>query len=238
MVPIRRSLFSAATAATIMQQRNRMTCTESIRGGAGVPDPPQLLKVVVVFRHGARTPVFTSIPGLEDITWNVCTGAKTAELPAVNVTDHASPGGIGPRPALAANVAKQVNYALPGGCYAGQLSDLGIDQTVALGATLRGENGRYQADDPHAADLWVAVAVAVAVVVVVVVATDVRSTNVPRCVASLRGAEGLFPTHDATAAPFAMTTLHGADEYLAPNTAGRAPRGAVGAARESRYGVG
>ena len=93
MVPIRRSLFSAATAATIMQQRNRMTCTESIRGGAGVPDPPQLLKVVVVFRHGARTPVFTSIPGLEDITWNVCSGAKNAELPAVNVTDHASPGG-------------------------------------------------------------------------------------------------------------------------------------------------
>ena len=47
----------------------------------------------------------------------------------------------------------------------------------------------------------------------------VRSTNVPRCVASAQGVlSGLYPLHDSKAAPFQITTLHGDDEYLAPNT--------------------
>ena len=106
-------------------RRRRQSCSSGTYDGASGPAesrPPAAAEgggSVPARRANARV---HEHPGLEDITWNVCSGAKNAALPAVNVTDHASPGGIGPRPALAANVAKQVNYALPGGCYAGQLS--------------------------------------------------------------------------------------------------------------------
>ena len=209
MVPLRSSLLGAATTATLINRglHTATTTTTAATTAECAPSKPQqqaprLLKLVVVFRHGARTPVFTNIPGLGDVAWPVCSREKAAALPSCVVTDHASPGRTGPRPPLASGVAKQVNFTLPGDCYAGQLSDLGIDQTAALGRMLRQEYGAFLPHDPAAGGHL-----------------TVRSTNVPRCVASAQGVlSGLYPLHDSKAAPFQITTLHGDDEYLAPNT--------------------
>jgi hypothetical protein len=87
------------------------------------PDPPgnphsaRLLSATVFFRHGARTPVFTSIPGLMAMRWAVCSATAVAALPEVDVTHAAG----GPRPELSKGVARQVACILPGGCYAGQV---------------------------------------------------------------------------------------------------------------------
>ena len=190
---LRRGL-ATATAATIVSR-------ESVECTGGEDQDPRLLKVAVVFRHGARTPVFTHLPGLDDLEWNVCSPAKQSSLPTVEVFDHASLAKNGPRPPLSSGVKKQVNHTLPGGSYAGQLSDLGIDQTEALGKMLREEYGRYLSPDATNGFL------------------SVRSTNVPRCIASAQGVlMGLYPGHDSRQSPFRITTMNSQDEYLTPNT--------------------
>jgi hypothetical protein len=45
----------------------------------------RFVHATVVFRHGARTPVFTKLPGLDDIEWNICSKAANETLPPVDV---------------------------------------------------------------------------------------------------------------------------------------------------------
>ena len=69
------------------------------------------------FRHGARTPVFTTIPGLDEVQWDVCTDEALAALPPIAIT-HVNGGA---RPPLSRNVQRQVDHKLNGGTYAGQV---------------------------------------------------------------------------------------------------------------------
>lgn len=92
---------------------------------------------------------------------------------------------------------KQRSRILPGGCFAGQLTDLGISQTTELGRTLRTRYslGAYDKDT-----------------------VSVRSTNVPRCVASAQGVlDGMFPGLAASGVVVPIDTLSSDDDYLTPN---------------------
>ena len=183
------------------------------------PTARELLTVSVVFRHGARTPVFDT-PGLHDVGWDVCTkGLYASSLPRVQVR-HADGSA---RPPLSRGVAEQVARRLPprGGCHAGQLSDLGVAQAVALGERLRRLYGAHVPLGDPATRTGANGVLAV------------RSTNVPRCVASAQGVlRGLFggragPSSFSTSssssdgqegtAGFPVSTLPTAEEYATPN---------------------
>lgn len=202
--------FSSRTSVGLIGAAATFQCSSNIttqeEGKANSP-PGELLATTVFFRHGARTPVFTSIPGLSEINWSVTTDAAMDVLPQVAVV---SADG-GPRPPLSKGVAAQRNFYLPGGAYAGQLTDLGIEQTKALGRLLR---ATYDAHGLSKDPASVGVIGSNAPI-------SVRTTNVPRCVASAQGVlAGLFEEEgqQQERKPFPLTTLPTSSEYATPNT--------------------
>jgi hypothetical protein len=212
LVMITRSLGLASSMGYLARHRSGGAEAES----AIAPLPPgRLVSASVFFRHGARTPVFTSIPGLSSMgDWDVCTPEAVAPLPQVAVVDLRDGG---PRPPLSRGVQAQVSFALPAppgfAAFAGQLSDLGVGQAVRLGRALR---ATYAAHLPagHLDALHTRSGTSGAV--------TCRTTNVPRCVASAQGVlHGLFGELEldaAAGASFPLHTLPTGVEYCTPNT--------------------
>lgn len=48
-------------------------------------DNARFIHATVVFRHGARTTVFTELPGLEHMNWDICSKSANDALPPVDV---------------------------------------------------------------------------------------------------------------------------------------------------------
>ncbi|XP_060090429.1 lysophosphatidic acid phosphatase type 6 [Heteronotia binoei] len=95
-------------------------------------DQLQLKLVLVLFRHGARTPL-RAIPDVEQVEWN----PTLLEIPAeteldYSVTDLAG----GPQP-YSPYEDQYRNVVLKGGVIAGQLTRVGMQQMFALGERLR-----------------------------------------------------------------------------------------------------
>lgn len=176
----------------------------------------RLVAVHAIFRHGARTPVYTQIPGLSDVQWPPCSvgGAEAfaLELPASEPglriggasvapcavrLHHLSDESL-PAPSAPAEILSQWSSALGGGCRGGQLTDLGCAQAHELGTRLReAYAGRLVGDawDPSA--------------------MTARSTCVPRCVASAQFAlRGLFPEQRQ---PVPVAVGEFGEETLFPN---------------------
>ena len=149
-------------------------------GRSGPPSGYKLVSAHVVFRHGARTPVFVC-PGLEGVEWPVCRGVNgppavagdgLPALPGVTFAQlHTTDiTGNGKRPHSTADARQAGTWELKGGCRAGQLTDLGATQAAALGRELRRRYGVLL--DPAGSTV------------------DARSTNVARCVATLSAVLG------------------------------------------------
>lgn len=145
--------------------------------------------MVVAFRHGARTPVFLN-EAMQDIPFPLCSQSCNSALREA-VVRHEKGGAP---PPLSENVQRQRDHQLPGGqCFGGQLTDLGINQTIALGEALRARYGQWL--DPAQ--------------------VTVRSTNVPRCITSAQGVvTGMFPCDPS---PFHVAVRPSAEENLTPN---------------------
>ncbi|CAI9739241.1 Lysophosphatidic acid phosphatase type 6 [Octopus vulgaris] len=98
--------------------------------------PPGLVlkKALVIFRHGARTPILT-IPNIEQASYTTnlfMTGMPFAEFD-YNVVDEANGG---PQP-YSATEASYRPVILKGGAISAQLTSLGHYQTYSLGLSLR-----------------------------------------------------------------------------------------------------
>ena len=167
----------------------------------------RLKKVQIVFRHGARTPVWTID---HDEEWDACDkvnastplGAGCAlrmqgvgKIQPLHLTDLT---GTGPRPYSGVD-ARQMGEVLKGGCRRGQLTDLGAKQAAELGASLhRRYEGYLRNEDGKGPKV------------------SARTTNVARCVSTLQFVLGSFMPNTDTIVPTA-TTSH-SKEYLTPNT--------------------
>uniref|UniRef100_A0A7S3PFY8 Acid phosphatase n=1 Tax=Aplanochytrium stocchinoi TaxID=215587 RepID=A0A7S3PFY8_9STRA len=174
----------------------------------GLGKQSRLVNAHVIFRHGARTPVFPC-PGLEHLQWDKCkhvnrpTGMGGG--PAIGLGDvhfkqlhvvHLDEGL--PKPySYVDDRAVRFNW-LPGGtCRVGQLTDLGSKQASELGKALRERYGDLI--EHNSANVYA------------------RSTNVARCLATLSAVLGsLLPdnVHDV----IKVDTLRNHEEYLTPNT--------------------
>jgi hypothetical protein len=169
-------------------------CVSAVAASASAemaPTPqPRLLMVQVLFRHGARTPVYTNVPGLAEVAWPPCShgNAEPFSLAVAPGVDGAPPSAVRlhhladssrPAPAPPADIMSQWRTRLGGGCRGGQLTDLGASQALALGARLR---ARYADRLPGLGARWDCATM------------SARSTCVPRCVASAQFVlAGLFP---------------------------------------------
>eukprot|EP00924_Labyrinthula_sp_SR-Ha-C_P001390 snap_masked-scaffold_44-processed-gene-1.20-mRNA-1 protein AED:1.00 eAED:1.00 QI:0/-1/0/0/-1/1/1/0/456 len=141
--------------------------------------PKQLEKVVAIFRHGARTPVFSS-PTLEKHPLPLCyflnrpPGLAFDHHPyffqPINVTElHTNK----PRPFSPVDY-HQSKSRLLGGCRKGQLTDLGAEQANELGKILKDKYlNILNINEENILDNLYS-----------------RSTNVARCVATLSGVLG------------------------------------------------
>mmetsp|Transcript_3686 Transcript_3686/g.14485 ORF Transcript_3686/g.14485 Transcript_3686/m.14485 type:complete len:437 (-) Transcript_3686:71-1381(-) len=163
-----------------------------------------LVSAHVVFRHGARTPVFLC-PGLEDLEWKCChkinypPGQGFDSSPLVDGVTfkqlHVVEHDGSPRPHSHVD-ASQISSMLPGGeCRMGQLTDVGARQAADLGRELR---ARYLSLlDPAGSTV------------------EARSTNVARCVATLSAVLGsLLPSAKGA---ILVKTKKNAEEDLTPN---------------------
>jgi hypothetical protein len=93
----------------------------------------QVRLVVVVTRHGDRTPIFSFKPqNLEPVTWN-CELPATIEAVPIQIFDTSSP----PYPRLYRKIYKKDIESFAGNCAAGQLTVTGMRQHYALGERLR-----------------------------------------------------------------------------------------------------
>ncbi|XP_062982852.1 lysophosphatidic acid phosphatase type 6 [Elgaria multicarinata webbii] len=101
-------------------------------GDSSSNDPLELKLVLVLFRHGARTPL-RPIPDVEQVEWN----RALLEIPAQTEFDYTVTDlSGGPRPYS----PYEENYkkiTLKGGAFAGQLTKVGMQQMFALGKRLR-----------------------------------------------------------------------------------------------------
>ena len=213
-----RSLGLASSVGYLARLRSLSGGSEATAELAPSPPPGgRLVSASIFFRHGARTPVFTTIPGLSSMgEWDVCTPQAVVALPHVVVFDLRDGG---PRPPLSSGVQSQVDFALPTPpgfkAFAGQLSDLGVEQAVDLGRTLRATYAPHldsALDDPRTQCGLNGI-------------VKCRTTNVPRCVTSAQGVlHGLFGEVDrgsgdavAENAAFPLYTLPTTSEYCTPN---------------------
>lgn len=98
----------------------------------GDKDQPELKLVLVLFRHGARTPL-RAIPDVEQVEWD----PALLEIPAETEFDYAVTDlSGGPRP-YSPFEDQYKNVVLKGGVIAGQLTGVGMQQMFALGERLR-----------------------------------------------------------------------------------------------------
>mmetsp|Transcript_340 Transcript_340/g.421 ORF Transcript_340/g.421 Transcript_340/m.421 type:complete len:476 (-) Transcript_340:409-1836(-) len=168
----------------------------------------RLVNAHVIFRHGARTPVF-HCKGLEHLVWDKCNGVnrpvglgggKTRALSNVyfqqlHVVDLKNNG---PRPFSYVDDRSVKKDWFPGGtCRLGQLTDKGAQQASLLGQRLL---QRYGDMIEHNHKNIIA-----------------RSTNVARCLATLSAVLGSM-TSDQVHDAITVYTLRNHDEYLTPNT--------------------
>jgi hypothetical protein len=72
-------------AVTVCSGACLMSFNQAENDSVVVKDNYRFVHATVVFRHGARTPVFTKLPGLEHIEWNICSKAANDALPPVDV---------------------------------------------------------------------------------------------------------------------------------------------------------
>lgn len=178
--------------------------------------PTRLVAVHAIFRHGARTPVYTSSPEVSAVEWPGCSAccerAFSLELPKAEpvlliggasvrpcpVHMHHLLDKSLPPPRAPAEILDQWNAPLKGGCRAGQLTDLGCEQAYVLGKRLREEYAERLIGDKWDASVMTA-----------------RSTCVPRCVASAQLVlAGLFP---AQTEPVPLAIGDFSEETLFPN---------------------
>jgi hypothetical protein len=150
--------------------------------------------VQAIFRHGARTPVYTKVRQVDSVVWPSCTFSGGEHDLAIKsraplygrdvgpcpVRPHLLLDARRPAPEIPTQIAGQWRTQLPGGCRAGQLTDLGCAQALALGERLRETYaGRLAGVGKKSA--WDESIM------------SVRSTCVPRCVASAQFVlRGLF----------------------------------------------
>lgn len=170
-------------------------------------EPAVLVQSHVIFRHGARTPVF----------WDTRLGIDTSAFRGKCAGVNSPPGAAGPHAVPSA--FRSANLDLRGldgesprphsavdqhqlelvyeECRAGQLTSLGAQQSASLGKALR---ERYSTLAQHAREGN---------------ALYIRTSNVARCVATLQFVLGeLFPTD---AGVFRGVTATSEEEYLYPN---------------------
>jgi len=187
------------------------------RQGAAQPaarnDAKQLKQAHVFLRHGARTPVFVLNEDDESVStrvWrgkcahvNVPPGIEGAHvLPRVPGMPHEARmrvtdlDGSAPRPSSLVDSFQL--YPTYGDCRAGQLTDLGAEQSAALGRVLKGRYGTLVATAlkrPNGLYL--------------------RSSNVGRCMATLAFVLGEMDLDEAALPP--VRTAHAHSEILYPN---------------------
>ncbi|GAB5360166.1 hypothetical protein AAMO2058_000604300 [Amorphochlora amoebiformis] len=153
----------------------------------------ELVQVQVLFRHGARTTVY---PYPKDMTtcWNLCgSDIRTVAYKVVG------PGEGKEVPPLVRGAKYGRNRMLKGGCYSGQLTDLGKLQARQLGLKL---GSRYSG-------------------LVEMISKDpsllyVRSTNYPRTQETAAHVlTGLLPSNWSLLTP--IHTVHFDEEYLVAN---------------------
>nr|XP_060626540.1 lysophosphatidic acid phosphatase type 6 [Anolis sagrei ordinatus] len=98
----------------------------------GTSERPELKLVLVLFRHGARTPL-RPIPGARQVEWS----PSLLEIPAQTELDYTVTdltGGPKPFSPYEENYRK---ITMKGGVFAGQLTKVGMQQVFALGERLR-----------------------------------------------------------------------------------------------------
>lgn len=170
-----------------------------------------------IFRHGARTPVYKHSALGGQMEWPLCSigrgdrfalalDAEPIRIGAADVRPcpvrlgHFSQPNLQPAPDAPAEIVAQWACVLNGGCRAGQLTDLGCEQAFGLGERLR---ETYGSSILGIGEVWD------------VRTMSVRSTAVPRCVASAQFAlRGLFPAQ-STPVPLGMCDFH--EDVLFPN---------------------
>lgn len=184
---------TCATACTAVLWKNEFLI-------AAEPVPTyQLCQVQVVFRHGARTPVFCPeyLPAVSYEQGLMNHSSKThVNYRIVSLVDD-----IPPHSFIEEFYAKR--GFLKGGCLPGQLTRVGADQTYQLGRYLR---RRYVEDQPFLSTSFSSLRNEV----------YTRSTNMARTVMSARSVlAGLFGEYGEK--PLDIHVAHGEDEILYPN---------------------
>jgi len=182
--------------------------------------PPRLLQTHIVFRHGARTPVFWN----PDLSESVDTEAFAGKCQAVNLPpgvagSHAYPSLFRAaqlevrdvdekKPRRPKSVVDSFQLqAIYGECRAGQLTTLGAEQSAKLGKDLRERYGVIARNARADNRVWI------------------RTSNVARCVATLQFVLGEFfyddddqGRLDEEERVFVTITAPNQTEWLYPNT--------------------
>ncbi|KAJ1627890.1 histidine phosphatase superfamily [Pavlovales sp. CCMP2436] len=180
---------------------------------ARAEESSRLLAVSFVFRHGARTPVYTTMPGLEMVTWPECHTGRAPNFsydipsePALEldgkpvrpcaVQPHHLSDVSRPPPEAPDEIMEQWSTML-NGARAGQLTDLGCAQAYRLGTELRKFYGAHFLGDRFDPACMTLV-----------------STSTPRCVQSAQFVlAGLFDS--VVTVPIGLAEQ--AEETLYPN---------------------
>ena len=93
----------------------------------------KLLQAQVLFRHGARTPIFPSLPNGRDALWNHCAHHQGVDVADVKFCGFAG----GPQPIFSELTTRSLQEFYRGGCTVGELTDVGQFQCEALGQRIR-----------------------------------------------------------------------------------------------------
>eukprot|EP00298_Acanthocystis_sp_HF-20_P001423 c11838_g1_i1.p1 GENE.c11838_g1_i1~~c11838_g1_i1.p1 ORF type:complete len:429 (-),score=129.85 c11838_g1_i1:19-1278(-) len=158
-----------------------------------------LERVVLIFRHGARTPISNVFPGNksnEVYFWDINEMRLKQEdlVPALTVDDPQFR-------IVSEHNTKQETTKFPGGCSVGELTKLGREQAINLGNELRKryvEELKLLPTQPDASLL------------------ELRSTNVNRTIETLRGVLfGIYGNNFGSA--LHVTVASEEDETLTPN---------------------
>ena len=175
----------------------------------------KLLQAHIVFRHGARTPVFWNPNLTESLHTEAFRGkCELVNLPPGVAGSHAYPSFYkavhldirdldGEKKRPRSTVDSFQLKAIYGECRAGQLTDLGAQQSANLGKELKNRYGDLSKKANHEKRLWI------------------RTSNVARCVATLEFVLGeMFYDEDSGEEEQIFTTMTAPNEieWLYPNT--------------------
>ncbi|GAX81189.1 hypothetical protein CEUSTIGMA_g8622.t1 [Chlamydomonas eustigma] len=136
------ALSAAATCASLHTSFRDLTVyasssspdssVQTVPGLHRLDETEAKLKLVqVVFRHGARTPLGKHTDfWKDDPLWDMCNGEhKRVQLDIKSTTGEPNP--------TSSHNEKQKARRMPGGCFAGELTNLGHQQALELGQKLR-----------------------------------------------------------------------------------------------------